>query len=132
MSVDYSCLFPTGMLSIGLHHDRQIEVELCWAYNRWLVEEVIPASNGRFYTMLSLPISEPDAALRQVEKFGGSKHITGFMITAVRTLPVHHNSLMKVYRAIEERGLALAFHSGINTGEHVWGRFLKDYEPTDW
>ena len=22
--------------------------------------------------------------------------------------------------------------SGINTGEHVWGRFLKDYRPTDW
>ena len=22
--------------------------------------------------------------------------------------------------------------SGINTGEHVWGMFLKDYRPTDW
>jgi NAD(P)-dependent dehydrogenase (short-subunit alcohol dehydrogenase family) len=21
---------------------------------------------------------------------------------------------------------------GINTGEHVWGQFLKDYAPTDW
>jgi NAD(P)-dependent dehydrogenase (short-subunit alcohol dehydrogenase family) len=22
--------------------------------------------------------------------------------------------------------------SGINTGEHIWGQFLKDYRPTDW
>ena len=22
--------------------------------------------------------------------------------------------------------------SGINSGEHVWGQFLKDYQPTDW
>ncbi len=22
--------------------------------------------------------------------------------------------------------------SGINSGEHVWGKFLKDYRPTDW
>jgi NAD(P)-dependent dehydrogenase (short-subunit alcohol dehydrogenase family) len=22
--------------------------------------------------------------------------------------------------------------SGMNSGEHIWGQFLKDYQPTDW
>ena len=127
MSVDYSCLFPTGMLNIGLHPQKEMEVDLCWAYNRWVTEKVLPESDGRFYTMLSLPISDPDAALRHVETFGGRKGVGGFMVTTVRTIPVHDNSLMKVYRAIEERGLVLSFHSAFNWNEGVFkscNRFL--------
>src|SRR5712672_3661642 len=127
MSVDYSCLFPTGMLNIGMHPQKEMEVQLCWAYNRWLTEKVLPESKGRFYTMLSLPISDPDAALHHVEKFGDRPGVGGFMVTTVRTIPVHDNSLMKVYRAIEERGLVLSFHSAFHWGESVFkscNRFL--------
>src|SRR6185436_2400710 len=70
MSVDYSCLFPTGMLNIGLHPQKEMEHELCWAYNRWLTEKVMPEANGRFYSMLCLPFNDPEQALRQVEAFG--------------------------------------------------------------
>jgi len=38
----------------------------------------------------------------------------------VRSLPVHHNAHMKIYRALEERGLALSFHSAINPTEPVF------------
>jgi predicted TIM-barrel fold metal-dependent hydrolase len=120
MSVDYACLFPTILLSIGLHPSTEMEIELTWAYNRWLTEKVLPQADGRYYSMLCLPFSEPDEALRQVETFGDRKHVTGFMITSVRSLPVHHNAYMKVYRAMEERGLALCFHSAINIGEPVF------------
>ena len=61
MSVDYSCLFPTGMLNIGLHPQKEMEADLCWAYNRWLTEKVLPESDNRFYSMLCLPFSDPDA-----------------------------------------------------------------------
>jgi predicted TIM-barrel fold metal-dependent hydrolase len=129
MSVDYSCLFPTGMLNIGLHPQKEMEHELCWAYNRWLTEKVLPESQGRFYSMLSLPFNDPDAALRQVETFGDRKHVGGFMVTTVRShMAVNDNAYMKVYRAIEERGLVLSFHSGPNWGEPIFrscNRFLS-------
>ena len=120
MSVDYSCLFPTLLLAVGLHPSVEMEIELCHSYNRWLTEKALPEGEGRLYSMLCMPFSEPDEALRHVEMFGDRKHVTGFLITSVRHLPVHHNSYMKVYRALEERGLALAFHSAINMGEPVF------------
>jgi predicted TIM-barrel fold metal-dependent hydrolase len=120
MSVDYACLFPTMLLAIGLHPSTEMEIELCWAYNRWLTEHALPAADGRFYSMLCMPFTEPDEALRHVETFGDRKGVTGFMITSVRSAPVHHNAYMKVYRAMEERGLALCFHSAINIGEPVF------------
>ena len=128
MSVDYSCLFPTGMLNVGMHPQKEMEVDLCWAYNRWLTEKVLPESDNRFYTMLCLPFSDPDASLRHVETFGDRKHVGGFMVTAVRNLPVNDNAYMKVYRAMEERGLVLSFHSGPNWNEPIFkscNRFIS-------
>jgi uncharacterized protein len=78
--------------------------------------------------MLSLPFNDPDESLRQVEKFGDRKHVGGFMVTTVRNTGVHENAYMKVYRAIEERGLVLSFHSGPNWGEPIFktcNRFLS-------
>jgi predicted TIM-barrel fold metal-dependent hydrolase len=128
MSVDYSCLFPTGMLNVGMHPQKEMEVDLCWAYNRWLTEKVLPESDNRFYTMLCLPFSDPDASLRHIETFGDRKHVGGFMVTTVRNLPVNDNAYMKVYRAMEERGLVLSFHSGPNWNEPIFkscNRFLS-------
>jgi hypothetical protein len=120
MSVDYSCLFPTQLLAVGLHPSVEMEIELTWAYNRWLTEKALPESEGRLYSMLCLPLSDPDESMKQIETFGDRKHVTGFLVTSARTMPVHHNSCMKVFRAIEERGLALAFHSAVNVGEPVF------------
>ena len=125
MSVDYSCLFPTSMLNVGLHPQTDMEVDLCWAYNRWLTEKILPESQGRIYSMLGLPLSDPDASLRQVETFFDRPGVRGFMATSVRTLPIHHNSYMKLYAALEERGCPIAFHSGPNWSEPIFKGFNR-------
>ena len=85
MSVDYSCLFPTGMLNIGLHPQKEMEVELCWAYNRWLTEKIMPEANRRFFSMLCLPFNDPEQALAPCRDVRRSQ--------ARRRLHGHHRAL---------------------------------------
>src|SRR5260370_1344262 len=83
------------MLIIDLPRQKEMESDLCWGYNRGLTEKVLPESDGRLFSALCLPFSDPDESLRQVETFGDRPGVTGFMVTTVRTLPVHDNAYMK-------------------------------------
>ena len=113
MGVDYSCMFPTPMLSLALHPQPEVEQNLARAYNSWLVEKVLPGS-PRISSMLYLPFNDHKAAYKMVEDFGDKPGVLGFMVTSVRHKPVHDNDYMKIYGLIEEMGLPLGFHSGFN------------------
>jgi uncharacterized protein len=113
MGVDISVLFPTPMLQLGLHPQVEVEVALARAYNRWLVERVL-AREPRIRSMLYLPFNDPDAAFRMVQELGDKPGVVGFMVTAARYKPVHHNSYMRTYALLEEMGLPLGFHSAYN------------------
>jgi uncharacterized protein len=111
MGIDYQILFPTPMLALGMHPLTDVEVGVSRAYARWITERVC-AQEPSIKTMLYLPFNEPEACVKLVEEFGDAPGVVGFMVTAVRYRPVHHNSYMRLYRAIEERGLPLGFHAG--------------------
>jgi predicted TIM-barrel fold metal-dependent hydrolase len=119
IGIDYQVQFPTPMLHLGMHPDPQIEVALSWAYTRWLTEEILP-HDSRIKTLAYLPFNDPDASLRAVETFGERPGVVGFMVTGARYRPVHDNAYMKVYRAIEERGLPLAFHASAYPHERAF------------
>jgi predicted TIM-barrel fold metal-dependent hydrolase len=126
MGVDYACVFPTPMLGLAMHPQPDVEVCLARAYNRWLVEKILPGS-PRIHSMLYLPFNNPEAALKIVEDFGDADGVMGFMVTSVRHRPVHHNDYMKIYAALEERGLPIGFHSGFNWDDPMFrtcNRFL--------
>jgi len=91
----------------------EVEVALARAYNRWLVDRVL-AHEPRIRSMLYLPFNDPDAAFRTVQEFGDKPGVVGFMVTAARYKPVHHNSYMRTYALLEEMGLPLGFHSAYN------------------
>lgn len=113
MSLDYQVIFPNAMLFLGMHPVKEMEIHLGNAYNRWLVERVLP-SDPRVRAMLYLPFNSPEDAEETVKRFLGKPGVAGFLITSSRHKPVHANEYMRLYGMLEETGQVLAFHSHLN------------------
>ena len=62
MGIDYMVVFPTPMLSLGMHPQIDVEVALGNAYNRWLIEQILP-QDKRQKALLYLPFNDPDACV---------------------------------------------------------------------
>ena len=116
MGLDYQIVFPTPMLVLGMHPQDDIEAAVGRAYNRWLVEEILP-QDERIKGLLYLPFNTPQACIDIVRDFGDAKGVIGFTVTSTRNKPVHHDSYMRLYSLIEETGKPLAFHSGFHWGD---------------
>jgi predicted TIM-barrel fold metal-dependent hydrolase len=124
LGIDMACLFPTGMLHLGLHPQIEMEVALARGYNRWLCETVL-SKESRITSMLYLPLNSPEDCLQMIEEFGDKPGVTGFLVTSVRYRPIFDNAFMKVYAALEERGLPLSFHAGYNWNDQSLSQLNK-------
>jgi uncharacterized protein len=129
MGVDVACVFPTPMLGLGLNPIVEVEVQYARAYNRWLTDHIL-AHEPRIVSMLYLPMNDPVAALKMVEDFSGKQGVIGFLVTTVRYKPLYNNVYMKLYAALEERGLPLAFHAATNWGDqsmNITNKFIATH-----
>jgi len=113
LGLDCQVFFPNALLFLGMHPVREIEVELSTAYNRWIVERVLP-HEPRMKAMVYLPFNTPEAAERTVKRFLGKPGVVGFVVTSTRYQPVHANEYMRLYAMLEEAGVPLAFHAHHN------------------
>ena len=115
------------MLQLGVHPQVEVEVALARAYNRWLCEKVL-SKEPRIRSMLYLPFNDAEATFRMVQDFGKHEGVCGFMVTAARYRPVHHNSYMKTYAILEDLGLPLGFHAAYNWNDQsmsMLNRFIS-------
>ncbi|MQB01533.1 MAG: amidohydrolase family protein [Actinobacteria bacterium] len=119
IGLDYQIVFPTAMLELGMHPDPFVEVQLSWAYSRWLVENVTP-HDPHMKTMIYLPFSDPEASLRAIEEFSDKPGVVGFTVTTTRYQTVHQNKYMPVYAALQERNLPLGFHASFYQRERLF------------
>jgi len=116
MGLDYMVVFPTPMLSLGMHPQADAEVALGNAYNRWLIEEILP-QDKRQVALLYLPFNDPEASVETVERFADAPGVVGFSVASTRHKPVWHNSYMRLYAALQETGKPLGFHAGFSWGD---------------
>ena len=116
IGVDYSIMFPTPLLALGMHPNIDVEVKLSRGYTRWMLEEVVPRA-PRVKLLVYLPFNDPDESLEVVRRWGDHPAVSGFMVTSARFKPVHHNAYAPLYAELEERGLPLAFHAAYNWTE---------------
>ncbi len=127
MGVDYALMYPTSMLHIGMHPEVEVEVAITRAYARWMTECVLPCDSS-IKTLLLLPFNDADESLRMVEEFSERPGVVGFMVSSLREQPVHHNRYIKIYAALQERGMPLGFH-GVTDWQHptqrLFNRFLS-------
>ena len=116
MGIDYMVVFPTPMLSLGMHPQADAEVALGNAYNRWLIEKILP-QDKRQKALLYLPFNDPEASVETVERFADAPGVVGFSVTSTRHKPVWHNSYMRLYSVLQETGKPLGFHAGFTWGD---------------
>src|SRR5262245_2681215 len=116
MGIDYMVVFPTPMLQLGMHPQPDVEVVLGKAFNRWMVERILP-QDPRIKALIYLPFVDSDACVELVEALGDKPGVMGFTVTATRYKSVHHNSYMRLYSAIQATGKPLAFHAGYHWGD---------------
>ena len=118
MGIDYMCLFPTGMLSVGLMPQADVELQYARAYARWLTERILP-HDDRVKGMLYLPFNSPIEAYKILKEFGDKPGIGGILVTSLRYKPIHDNLYMPIYALAEEMGKPITFHGGINWNDHL-------------
>ncbi len=120
MGVDVAVLLPTPMMLMGMHPQVEFEAQIGLAYNRWMVEKVLPGS-ARLKSFAYLPFNDPEMAFRIVREFAGEPDILGFLIASVRRNAVHDNLYAKTYAAIQESGKVLGFHTGYDWDDPTFG-----------
>lgn len=116
LGLDYQVVFPSAMLLLGMHPQDEVEVALAGAFNRWMIERILPL-DPRMKGLLYLPFNTPEACVDLVERYGASDGIIGFTVCSTRNKPVHHDSYMRLYAMIQDLGKPLAFHSGYHWGD---------------
>jgi predicted TIM-barrel fold metal-dependent hydrolase len=110
--IDVAVLYGGLALSLPAIHDPEVAVWHCRVYNDW-VAEFCAAAPGRLFAAAAIPLQDPEAAVAEAVR----AHALGLRAAFTRPNPlnphgraVHDPAHERVWSALEELGMPLAFH----------------------
>lgn len=116
MGATYGVLYPTACMRLAIQPKRDWEFYLTLAYNRWIVNDLLP-QEPQLKGMLYLPLHHAEDCVKMVEELGGKPGIAGCVVASPRYEKVQSKGMVRVLSAMEERGMVLAFHGMANWDE---------------
>lgn len=126
MGASFAVLYPTTCMRLSIQPKRDWEYQLTAAYNRWVANDLLP-QEPQLKGMLYLPLHHEAECLHLVEELGGKSGVAGCVIASPRYERIHSKGMVRIFSAMEERGMVVAFHGMANweEGQYVpinrWG-----------
>jgi predicted TIM-barrel fold metal-dependent hydrolase len=116
MGSKFAVLYPTTAMRLAIQPKRDWEYWLTLAYNRWIANDLL-VQEPNLRGMLYLPMHHHAECLEMVEQLGSKPGIAGCVIASPRYERIFSKGMIRIFSAMEERGLVLAFHGMANWGE---------------
>jgi len=116
MGATFGVLYPTTAMRLSMQPKRGWEFSLALAYNRWLANDLLP-QEPQLKGMMYLPLHHGPECLEMIEALGDKPGIAGCVVASPRYEKVQSKGMVRVFSAMEERGLVLGFHGMANWEE---------------
>jgi len=116
MGVTFGVLHPTTAMRLATQPKRDWEFSLALAYKRWVANDLLPPES-QLKGMMYLPLHHAAEGLTMIEELGDKPGIAGCVVASPRYEKVQSKGMVRVFAAMEERRLVLAFHGMANWEE---------------
>lgn len=112
LNTDKVVLTPTLNLYLGMVHHDDLAAALAHAYNEWLLDTHLDASENRYGAAI-VAAQKPDAAAEEIDDKAGENGIAAILIPSSGVHPsLGHPMYDPIYEAAEEAGLPIMMHAG--------------------
>jgi predicted TIM-barrel fold metal-dependent hydrolase len=109
--IEYAILTGNGESVLSLHPDPDYGNAIASAYNDHLAENWLKTSS-RFKGSLIVNVSDPAAAVKEIERMGNHPDMVQVLISSGARTPYGQRFYHPIYEAAERHGLPVAIHPG--------------------